>query len=68
MPIYEYRCKDCGDKFEKLVRAGTDQAGLICPNCGSQQTEKLFSLFATSSSSTTPTFSSSSQHSCQPTA
>ena len=67
MPIYEYRCQDCGEKFDKLVRSSTDQAELICPNCGSKQAEKLMSLFGTCGFSTTPNFTSSSRDSCQPT-
>ena len=27
MPIYEYRCEDCGTKFEKLVRRSAGRAG-----------------------------------------
>jgi putative FmdB family regulatory protein len=67
MPIYEYRCQDCGEKFEKLVRSSTDPADLICPNCGSKQAEKVPSLFGTSGFSTTRNFTSSSADSCQPT-
>jgi len=66
MPIYEYRCQECGEKFEKLVRSGNDHPKLTCPNCGSQQAEKLLSLFGTSGFSTTPNFTSSSSDSCQP--
>lgn len=67
MPIYEYRCQECGEKFEKLVRSSTDQTDLTCPHCGSKQTEKLMSVFGTSGFSTTPNFTSSSGDSCQPT-
>ena len=67
MPIYEYRCQKCGEKFEKLVRSSTDQTELTCPNCGSNQTEKLMSVFGTSGFSTTRNFTSSSADSCQPT-
>jgi putative FmdB family regulatory protein len=67
MPIYEYRCQDCGVKFEKLVRTNSDRIELICPNCGSKQAEKLFSVFGTSGFSTTPNFTSSSNESCRPT-
>jgi putative FmdB family regulatory protein len=67
MPIYEYRCQKCGEKFEKLVRSSTDQSQLTCPSCGSKQTEKLMSVFGTSGLSTTPNFTSSSTDSCQPT-
>src|ERR1022692_4084886 len=34
MPIYEYKCQDCGTKFEKLVRKTSEDAGVECPSCG----------------------------------
>jgi len=40
MPVYEYRCHDCGADFEVLVRAGTS---VTCPHCGSSVLEKLIS-------------------------
>jgi putative FmdB family regulatory protein len=40
MPVYEYRCRDCGATFEALVRAGTDAARL---HCGSASWDKLLS-------------------------
>lgn len=44
MPIYEYECRDCGGKFEKLVpRAGTP---VVCEACGSTRVVKQFSVFA----------------------
>jgi len=67
MPIYEYRCRECGEKFDKLVRSTTDEIELCCPSCGSKQAEKLLSMFGTSGFSTTPNFTSSSASSCQPT-
>jgi len=47
MPIYEYACRDCGSKFEQLVRADTEPA---CPQCRSKQLEKQLSVFATAAS------------------
>ena len=37
MPIYEYRCEACGDKFEKLLRRSEDAMESGCPAgmCGS---------------------------------
>lgn len=32
MPIFEYRCSDCGTQFEKLVRRAED--AVECPQCG----------------------------------
>lgn len=40
MPIYEYRCVDCGTTFEALVR---DQGVVTCPDCGSSSLKKLLS-------------------------
>ncbi len=40
MPVYEYRCDDCGSTFEKLVRR---KGAITCPDCGSTSLEKLLS-------------------------
>ncbi|MBN1218471.1 MAG: zinc ribbon domain-containing protein [Anaerolineae bacterium] len=45
MPIYEYVCQDCGEKYEKFVRSLNAKVELICPECGSQHAEKVFSVF-----------------------
>ena len=44
MPIYEYRCQDCEEKFEKYVRAWGD--GVSCPSCRGSAVEKQLSTFA----------------------
>ncbi len=50
MPIYDYACRHCGDKFELLVLTATVEA---CPSCQSQDLERLLSsAFAVSSEST----------------
>lgn len=44
MPIYEYECEECGERFEELVAAG---AGSVpCAACGSTRTARLLSGFA----------------------
>jgi putative FmdB family regulatory protein len=48
MPLFEYRCGDCGDKFEKLVWS-TSQSEIVCPKCGSKETERQLSTFAAKS-------------------
>jgi len=45
MPIYEYRCAECGEKFELLVRSAARQTAPTCPRCGSQKVQKAISLF-----------------------
>lgn len=45
MPFFDYECKDCGYVFDKLV--SSDEEGTVeCPICGSKDTMKLVSLFA----------------------
>ena len=43
MPIYEYSCKACGEKFEQLVMSSGEQ--VRCPECGSADVDKLISSF-----------------------
>jgi len=46
MPMYEYICKKCDEKFEKLVRSMSDESRPACPKCNSQQTARTMSVFA----------------------
>lgn len=46
MPLYEYRCQDCGTKFEKLVRSSTVVAEIACPTCGEHHLQPELSTFA----------------------
>lgn len=50
MPIYEYRCLECGEKFEKLLLSISSTPQVECPRCGGRKVEKLFSLFGTKGS------------------
>src|SRR3984893_14303857 len=42
MPIYEYRCTDCGHRLEALQRLA-DQPLLVCPACCKKSLTKLMS-------------------------
>ncbi len=46
MPLYEYACGDCGNRFEMLQALGAGADGFHCPQCGAQQLEKVYSTFA----------------------
>ena len=46
MPIYEFKCKDCGAVFEHL-QLGSPEKQPNCPHCQSGRLEKQFSSFAT---------------------
>lgn len=48
MPIYEYVCQKCGDKFEKFVRSSANQGDVVCPKCGASEVKKALSLFGLS--------------------
>ena len=48
MPIYEYRCRSCNTEFEEFIRSPRDEENLTCPQCGSDEVKKGFSLFGTS--------------------
>jgi putative FmdB family regulatory protein len=42
MPIYEYRCQECGHELEKLQRMSDDPL-TDCPACGKPQLKRLVS-------------------------
>jgi putative FmdB family regulatory protein len=46
MPIYEYRCEECGKRSSALLPSysSTDPA---CPHCGKPALRRLISTFAT---------------------
>jgi putative FmdB family regulatory protein len=48
MPMYEYRCQTCGKSFELLRRMQDADSGAKCPDCDSEECERLLSTFATS--------------------
>jgi len=60
MPIYEYQCIKCGDKFEVRQSIGEDGARLNCPKCAAENPKRLFSSFF----SPTPNSSESLETSC----
>ena len=49
MPLHEYTCRACNNRFEALVRNGELPA---CPSCKSADLERLLSMFAVSSEGT----------------
>ena len=45
MPIYEYECKKCEERFEVLQKAGETNDQICCPKCGAEKPERLLSAF-----------------------
>ncbi|MEA3359006.1 MAG: zinc ribbon domain-containing protein [Thermodesulfobacteriota bacterium] len=50
MPLYEYKCKNCGNTFEQLVFFSEKDARFDCPTCNSEETSRLMSSFSSGSS------------------
>ncbi len=48
MPIYEYKCVKCGNKFELLQKMDEGNNDITCPKCGTSKPKKLFSTFSSS--------------------
>jgi putative FmdB family regulatory protein len=48
MPLYEYRCSDCGRRFEEFVMG---EPAIACPDCASESVQKLLSVFAVAAGS-----------------
>ncbi|MCC6444530.1 MAG: zinc ribbon domain-containing protein [Armatimonadetes bacterium] len=46
MPIFEYRCNDCGRRFSALVGVVADAIPPACPKCRSENLTRLMSRFA----------------------
>lgn len=44
MPLFEYKCRECGTTFEKIVPSSTTE--VACKKCASAKVEKLLSVFA----------------------
>ena len=46
MPIYEYRCEECGKRSSSLL-ASYSSPDPACPHCGKRGLHRLVSTFAT---------------------
>lgn len=65
MPMYDYRCKNCGEVFEELVMSSsTPDEEITCPKCKENKAEKLISAPMVSTGSSSSSVSSPSSTSC----
>ena len=64
MPLYEYRCEKCENRFEALVLSSGDE--INCPKCESTNLEKLFSAFGVKSANSIPVNAVGSGCGCTP--
>lgn len=49
MPIYEFRCEECGHRFSKRA-SWSEKAAIRCPECGGEKLREIFGLNFVSSS------------------
>ena len=45
MPVYEYRCDECCERFELFLRSAARRTTPTCPRCGSPNARKAISIF-----------------------
>jgi len=63
MPIFEYRCQDCGAQFERIVTSSS--GSVLCGKCESPNVNKLISVFAVAKGShSTPAFDAEPCRTC----
>ncbi len=61
MPIFEYRCEQCGHKFEAIL-FGEEKAE--CPSCHTRKLEPQLSTFAVNMKSSAPAAGGCGQSNC----
>jgi len=53
VPIYEFVCMECESHYEELVALGVQS---YCPDCGSANVRKQFSVFSSVGAEERPSF------------
>jgi putative FmdB family regulatory protein len=48
MPIYEYKCVECGEEFDAYKKISENKEKETCPSCGGESLKLGISLFRTS--------------------
>jgi putative FmdB family regulatory protein len=43
MPIFEFRCLECGNLFEKIVVKSDETMEMVCPQCRCESIERVLS-------------------------
>ncbi|MBW1679178.1 MAG: zinc ribbon domain-containing protein, partial [Deltaproteobacteria bacterium] len=44
MPLYEYECRQCKERFEVLHFSNDDESNLLCPRCQADKPQRILSL------------------------
>jgi putative FmdB family regulatory protein len=63
MPIFEYKCQDCGAQFERIITSSSSD--VLCRECESPHVDKLLSVFAVAKGShSAPSFNDGPCRTC----
>jgi putative FmdB family regulatory protein len=46
MPVYEFNCSKCGERFEVMGNYAEREKEHACPKCGSTEVKQAISLFS----------------------
>lgn len=64
MPIYEYKCLECDNKFEALRSMNQADKPIGCENCNGRQIKRVLSTFNSHGESRSASHSSGGCGSC----
>ena len=53
MPLYEYECRECKERFEVLQSIHDDESTVRCPKCNADMPKRVLSVFSSTSSKST---------------
>ncbi len=59
MPVFDYRCDDCGSVYEVFHKVREKTEDVVCPSCGSTHARKQMSAPAVSMGGSTSSGSNS---------
>lgn len=64
MPIYEYECRSCGNKFDKICNVNTKDEEIECTGCKEKNCKRKISLFSCKSNINGSSTSGNSSQQC----
>lgn len=59
MPVFDYSCSECGKTYDVYHKVREVVEDVVCPQCGSKEHKKLFSMAAVSMGGSSASHSSS---------
>ncbi|PIP38446.1 MAG: transcriptional regulator [Desulfobacterales bacterium CG23_combo_of_CG06-09_8_20_14_all_51_8] len=65
MPIYEFECRKCDQKFERLILSADDKTP-ECPECHGRDVQKIMSAGCKVALKVPGGYGGASAHSCKP--